>query len=396
MTAAGMIAAMLEEPEGPRNADGHGPLRRWRWAAPIGAAVLVVGVVVGMVVAQPSEDDLPAAGDGVPKHEWKPRFLVTAGRIGDVSGTAESPWFQVHDIADGGRPRLVVSVPPPSPSGGEVRSVVAGPGRTFVVAAWRAKPCETVLYRFKLTDDGHPEDITPITGGTIPALVAGLAISPDSRRIAYATAPCGDAPERSLPDTTPITLAVLDSTGQSRTWTSSRPAIIGNIVWADDSRTLGYTTGKVTSSAPPTDPPPTNSRDVPRGVGAVQVRALHTEAPGSDLFASRVLFDQPDEDGTVNTAVMARDGRTGIGMMQKGEPPSTIVFTFSEGQPMRVTSTIPAAPKGTIGAVSLGGHDDPRYACLDGVDAFGRVSGGKLRSGSRSTQRCSSAYETPE
>jgi hypothetical protein len=128
---------MLEEPEGPRNADGRIPSRRWRWAAPIGAAVLVVGVVVGIVVAQRSEDDLPAAGGGAAKHGWKPRFLVTAGRSGDVSGTAESPWFQVHDIADRGQQRLVASVPPPSPSVGEVRSIVAGPGRTFVVAAWR-------------------------------------------------------------------------------------------------------------------------------------------------------------------------------------------------------------------------------------------------------------------
>ena len=388
---------MLEEPEGPRNADGHIPLRRWRRAAPIGAAVLVVGVVVGIVVAQPSEDDLPAASDGASKHEWKPRFLVTAGRSGDVSGTAESPWFQVHDIADGGRQRLVASIPPPSPSGGEVRSIVAGPGRTFVVAAWRAKPCETVLYRFKLTDDGHPQDITPITGGSTPALVAGLAISPDGRRIAYATAPCGDAPERSLPATTPVTLAVLDSTGQRRTWTSSRPTIIGHIVWAGDSRTVGYTTGKVTSPTPPTGPP-TNSRDVPRGVtvGAIQVRALHTEAPGTDLLAGRVLFDQSDEDGTVNTAVMARDGRTGFGVMHKGEPPSTVMFMFSEGQPMRVTSTIPADPKGNTVMVSLVGDDEPRYACLDGVDAFGRVSEGKLRSSSRGTQGCSVAYETPE
>jgi hypothetical protein len=218
-----------------------------------------------------------------------------------------------------------------------------------------------VLYRFKLTDDGHPQDITPITGGSTPALVAGLAISPDGRRIAYATAPCGDGPERSLPATTPITLAVLDSTGQRRTWTSSRPTIVGHIVWAGDSRTVGYTTGEVTSPAPPTGPPPTNSRDVPRGVtvGAIQVRALHTEAPGTDLLAGRVLFGQSDEDGTVNTAVMARDGRTGFGVMHKGEPPSTVMFTFSEGQPMRVTSTIPADPKGSSVMVSLVGDDEP-------------------------------------
>lgn len=98
----------------------------------------------------------------------------------------------------------------------------------------------------------------------------------------------------------------------------------------------------------------------------------------------------------MNTAVMARDGRTGFGVMHKGEPPSTVMFTFSEGQPMRVTSTIPADPKGNTVMVSLVGDDEPRYACLDGVDAFGRVSEGKLRSSSRGTQGCSVAYETPE
>jgi hypothetical protein len=394
-TTAGMIAAMLEEPEGPQDADGPKPARRWRWAAPIGAAVLVVGVVVGILVAQPSENDPPAAGSRAAKQEPKPRFMVSGDRSGAVQGTAGSPWLQVYDLSINGQPPPVASVPPPSPTAGEVTSIVAGPDRTFVVAALRAKECETVLYRFRLTDDGQVENIEPVAGGTTPTLLAGLAISPDGRRIAYATAPCSDAPaERALPATTPITLAVLDPTGQVRTWTSRRPTIIGQIVWAGDSRTIGYTTGEVT---PPASPPPTGSRDVPRGarVGAIQVRALHTEAPGTDLLDSRVLFDQSDKDDTVETAVMGRDGRTGYGMLHRGQPPSTVMFTFGEGQPMRVTNTIPADPRGNTVMVSVVSGGEPRYACLDGVDAFGRADDGELRS-SRGTRGCATAYDIPE
>jgi hypothetical protein len=401
---AGMMPAMLEEPEGPQAGDGAGPgevrARRglWRWAVPVAAAVLVAGLVVAIVVAQSREDELPAAGGGGPANRaGTPRFLITAGKSGDVSRTAESPWFQIHDLADGGKQRLVASVPPPSPSAGEVRSIVAGPGRTFVVAAWRAKPCETVLYRFSLTDDGQAKDITPVTGGGTPALVAGLAISPDGRRIAYASASCGEDPERAPSAESPITLAVLDTTsGQRRAWTSARPTVVGEIVWASDSRTVGYTTGEVIAAAPPAGPPPSTSRQPPRGatVGAIQVRALDSEAPGNDLLAGRVLFDPSDDAGTVSTAVMSPDGRSGYGILHKGDPPSTVMVSFSEGQPMRVTSTIPANPRGAV-AVSVATGDGPRYACLNGVDAFDRVNDGKLRTGSRGGGRCSDAYDVP-
>jgi hypothetical protein len=396
-----MMPAMLEGPEEPPDEDGPARRRLWRWAVPIGAAVLVAGVVVGIVMAQPQEDDLPVAGGGWPSNAgWKPRFMVTAGKSGDVSKTgppSEVPWFQIHDISDGGRQRLVASVKPPSPSAGEVKSIVAGPGRMFLVAAWRAKPCETVLYRFKLTDDGQAEDITPVTGGSIPALVAGLAISPDSRRIAYATAPCGEDPTRSPRAETPTALAVLETTtGQRRTWTSSRPTIVGEIVWASDSRTVGYTTGDVLPEpSPPTGSPSPSGRQVPRGspVGAIQVRALHSEAPGTDLLAGRVLFNSSVQDGTVASAVMNPDGRTGYGVLHKGDPPSIVMFAFSEGEAMRVTSTLPANPEGSVGVFSVTGGEGPRFACLNGVDAFGRMSKGHLRNSSH--EGCGAARDTP-
>jgi hypothetical protein len=398
---AGMIPVMPEQSEGPQVEDGagQGKVRLWRWAVPIAAAVLVAGVVIGIVLAQPREDSLPTAGGGwSSNHEGMPRFVVTAGNSGDVSPTADSAWFQIHDVAEHGKQRLVASVQPPSPSAGEVKSVVAGPGRTFVVAAWRSQPCETVLYRFTMTDDGQAEDITPVTGGSTPALVAGLAVSPDGRRLAYATAPCGENPENSPPAKTLITLTALDTTtGQRNTWTPSRPAIVGEIVWASDSRTIGYTTGEVDSTPQPASPPPTSGRQASRDatVGAVQVRALHSEVPGTDLLAGRLLFNPSADDGTVSTAVMNPDGRTGYGVLHKEQPPSTVMFTFSEGQPMHVTSTIPENPNSAV-MVSVAGGDGPRYACLNGVDAFGRVSDGQLRKSSRGGRECSVAYYMTE
>lgn len=128
--------------------------------------MLAAGVVIGIVVATPKDDDPPAAGTadtgGKAQQGWTPpRFVVTADSWGaDPESTA---WFQILDIADGSEERVVDAVAPPSPTAGEVTSIVAGPGNTFVVAAWQVQSCQTTLYRFTLTDDGHAQGLEPLT-----------------------------------------------------------------------------------------------------------------------------------------------------------------------------------------------------------------------------------------
>ncbi|MEV4314000.1 hypothetical protein [Actinocrispum sp. NPDC049592] len=368
---------MLEGPPNEEQSEVRQPRRWLRWAMPIGAGVLVAGAVGGIVLAQ-QPSDAPSGATG-PKQAWKPRFMVTASRSGGAS------WFDIFDTTKTGQQDPIASVEPPSPTAGSVASIVGGPGRTFVVAAVKTKPCETELYQFTLTDDGHAKNIAPVTGGTVPALAAGLAISPDGRRIAYATAPCGEKEADSPALATPTTMAVLDSvTGKRRTWTMTKPMILGELVWASDNHTLGYTTGEFTQ--------PTNgSRKVT--VGKVQSRALDVDAEGSDLLSGRVLFDSAAEDGRLTMAVMNPDGRTGFGMLQKKQPPSILMFSYAEGQPMKVTSTVPAEPNGTVPMISIATNGGPRYACLSGLDAFGRESNGELRD--RAMDRCSTAYETP-
>ncbi len=378
-----MIPAMLEGPPNEEQSEVRQPRRWLKWAMPVGAAVLVAGVVVGIVLAQQPSDTPPVATG--PKQEWKPRFMVTVSRSDDSS------WFDIFDTTKTGQQDPIASAEPPSPTAGKVASIVGGPGRTFVAAAVKTKPCETVLYQFTLTDDGHAKDVAPVTGGTIPALAAGLAVSPDGRRIAYATAPCGEKEVNSPAVTTPATMAVLDTvTGHHRTWTMTKPMIVGELVWASDNHTLGYTTSELTQTPPPAN----GSRKVSAAtVGKVQARALDVDAEGTDLLAGRVLLDAAAEDGRLTMAVMNPDGRTGFGMLQKKQPPSILMITYGEGQPMKVTSTVPAGPNGTLPMISIAGNDGPRYACLSGLDAFGREINGELRE--NALGRCSTAYETP-
>lgn len=326
-----------------------------RSAARLGLAVVLVMTVTGV--------PLPANGPesyGTGAGRRMPRFMITVG----------GEWLEVHKMEGNTEPRLIDSVGSPSPSVGAAREIVAGPRGVFVVAGSRDEPCESLLYRFRLAGNGHAGGITPVKGGDTAAQVAGLAISPDGRRIAFATLPCADSP------TPRASLTVLDlATGRRRTWATNDASIIGEIVWARDSRTLGYAIGEVRGD----------------NVGGVTVRALDTEAPGADLVAGRVLFRPSDGSGTVSSAVMNADGRTGYGMMRKGEPPQTILFSFAEGRPLNMTKLIPSEQtSGVIVLTSEG--DEPRHACLNGLDAFGRVNDGTFTARLQDGRPCGVAW----
>ncbi|TYK44360.1 PD40 domain-containing protein [Actinomadura decatromicini] len=348
-----------------------------RWAAPVALAAAVAGSVGA---ANLLADELPAAS-GAPAA--RPRFILTVGQSGSRSSGPE-PWFEVRSIpGPDGRAGLVDSVARPSPSAGAAAEILAGPGDTFVVVSTRDEPCESVLYRFRLTGDGRVKGVRPVNGGGTPARAAGPALSPDGDRIAFATAPCADAERPSA------ALTVLDlRSGHRRTWSTPGAAVLGDIAWADDGRTLGYAVSDV---------PPTASPEFESGVGRIgrdvantTVYALDTRAKGADLRAGRVLFRQPDGPGVVTAAVMDQDGRTGYGVMK--EPGRTIMFGFAEGKPMRVTHTT-ETKAGSVDFVALSTVGDrPRYACVGGIDAFGRVVDGDLVAANGGARQCGSAF----
>ncbi|MFC4055334.1 hypothetical protein ACFOY4_37075 [Actinomadura syzygii] len=348
-----------------------------RWAAPIALAAAVAGSVgaANLLADEPGPSGGPVA---------RPRFILTVGQSAS-RGSGPEAWFEVRSVpGPDGRARLVDSVARPSPSAGEAEEIVAGPGNTFVVASTRDEPCESVLYRFGLTGDGRVKGIRPVSGGGTPARVAGPALSPDGDRIAYATAPCADVGRPSA------ALTVLDlRSGRRRTWSSPGAAVLGDIVWADDGRTLGYAVSDVA---------PTASPEFESGVGRIgrdvantTVYALDTRAKGADLRAGRVLFRRPDGgSGVVTTAVMGQDGRKGYGLMK--EPGRIIAFGFAQGKPMRVTHTTETKP-GSVDFVALSTSGErPRYACLGGIDAFGRVVDGDLVAANGGGRQCGSAF----
>ncbi|MGH3241383.1 MAG: hypothetical protein ACRDNL_13470 [Spirillospora sp.] len=358
-----------------------------RWAAPVALAVSVAASI-GAV-------QLLAGGDGaVPSRAplgagRTPRFILTVGRVTpDPQGDGPVPWVQVGAVSGTGRYQQVDSVREPS-SAGEAREIVDAPGGTFVVASTRDRPCESRLHRFGLTRDGRIKGLARLTGDVIASRVGGLAMSPDGDKIAYTTAPCAGDPKAAPPPSANVTVLDLGS-GHRRTWSTPAPTLVGQIVWADDGRTLGYVVSDIRPDATPGSSRGQGSDTRNRDIGNATVYALDTEEEGTDLRAGRVLFRQPDDEAFVTTAVMGPDGRTGHGVMRKGDPASTIIFTFAEGEPVHVTRTIePERKPGVDQAIALDLSDDPpRHACLSGADPLGRELAGELAVPGGDLYRC--------
>ncbi|MBO2464774.1 hypothetical protein [Actinomadura violacea] len=345
-----------------------------RWAAPGALAVLVAAAIAGVGATVGGKTPKEAAGF----HYRTPRFVLTAGHQG--------PWLEVRAIPRTRTPAPVADVVAPPASAGAVQEILAGPDGRFVVAASRSDPCETRLFEFRLTGDGHVTGLAPMRGGTTPALVAGLTMNRRGDRLAYTTAPCAPNPSQTRAAANPpapanpprAALTVLDTaTGNRRTWTAAGPSVVGEIVWARDGRTLGYTTGDVVPGA---------GQDA--AIRNVTVRATDTRHGGSGLREGRILFRAPDGPGAVSAATMGPDGRSGYGTMSR--PDATVLFSFTEGKPMRGTQTISRKPGIAVGfvLVSSGG---PRYACLNGIDVFGRAIDGALRTTFSGFGHCDSA-----
>ncbi|SNR59017.1 hypothetical protein [Actinomadura mexicana] len=350
--------------------------RSWfirRWAAPL---VLAMSVAASIGAVHLLADG--AAATAPSGEQRMPRFVVAVGEIGDAARErGPKPWFQVR-AAQAGEARPVDSVAAPR-SAGAAQSIIAGPEGTFVLSAFGEKSCTTRFYRFRLAGDGRVKELAPLVREAVPARVAGLAMSPDGARLAYATGPCAQGAQPQS------TVTVLDlGSGRRRTWSAAAPSVVGEIVWARDNRTLGYTVGEV---RPEVGPGPFRERTV----GNVAVLALDTGGQGADLRSGRVLFRQPDDSAAVTTAVMNPDGRAGYGVMKKARPPSTVLFSFSAGKPMKVIQTFETRPN-VATAFVFATDDRPRYACLGGVDSFGRVHEGRFADTSGSGPSCSVAY----
>ncbi|WUI02641.1 hypothetical protein OHR68_12815 [Spirillospora sp. NBC_00431] len=235
---------MADEQDEPRDRE---PVswRVRRWAAAIAMAVSVAASIGAVRLLA----DGGAAPSGRPTADGRTaRFLLTVGSMMGERERGPRPWVQVRASPGGGPYRLVDSVRAPSQSAGEAREILEAPDGTFVVVATRQRPCESRLYRFRLTRAGRISGLARLTGDITPSRVGGLAMSPDGGKIAYTTASCtGDPKTAPLPR---ANVSVLDlGSGHRRTWRTSAPTLVGQIVWADDGRTLGYVISEVRPDA---------------------------------------------------------------------------------------------------------------------------------------------------
>lgn len=164
-------------------------------AAAVVVVVLTVAILVPRLVAGPAggRPAGPAGGTAGPAGAagGPPRFFAavrTAAQSTVIGAT-------VLDIISTATGRVVSQVPAPGP-GADFRVVTAVKSdQSFVAAAEPVKGarggCLTSLYRFRLTAQGRPADVTLLTKvhGVVP--LNQLAASADGRVIAYVRTGCG-------------------------------------------------------------------------------------------------------------------------------------------------------------------------------------------------------------
>jgi hypothetical protein len=284
------------------------------------------------------------------------RFLVTVGAFWPEDTPAH--WLRVASTADPSARSPLDTMDAPAGTG-KAAEVVSGPGGMFVLVAAKSDGCGSRIFQFWVSSDGQVQRFASLAGSSVPAEVAGMAVSPDGHRLAYAAMPCTGGG---------TALVVLQlKTGSTRTWTAPDDPLLGEIVWAEDNRTLGYTA---------TD----------QALTGVVLTALDTHAEGTDLRAGRVLLDARTSDGRIGPAWMNADGRTGFAVRQTDEGTDDLALTV--GRPPRVTRHTPRDPE--VLTMTAYAVDGPRrFACLNGLDAFGRITGMQFTT---PTNRCDTAY----
>ena len=270
--------------------------RRWPWTL---LALVTTAVAFGVRYEQP-------------RHPAPARFLVTVGAFWPENEPVH--WLRVVSTADPGARSPLATMDAP-PGTGKAAEVVSGPDGMFVLVAAKTGGCGSRIFLFRLSSGGQVQRFAALAEGPVPAEVAGVAVSPDGHRLAYAAMSCTGGG-------TALVVHQL-KTGHRRTWTASDDPLLGEIVWAEDNRTLGYTA---------TD----------HALAGVVLSALDTRAAGTDLRAGRVLLDARTSDGRIGPAWMHADGRTGFAVRQTAEGTDELALTV--GRPPRVVRHSPRDP----------------------------------------------------
>jgi hypothetical protein len=276
-----------------RRPGGH---RARRWLAPAGAAVAVVAVISAVSLAgiHGKPATVPAAGGAT---SGMPRFYVSV--VFRPHARAE-----VHDARTG---QVLSSIPLPQAEQGThalASGVVAAAAsdRAFAVAASEKLGHDEMDVRLLMLHvsttgrTGH-FTVTPVrvTSPGSADHVSGIALSPDGSKLAVTI----QIPTAGFHPYGEIKVISLAGGFRTRTWTTHEQfALPSDPAWEAGGRYLGFTwEGHVTGPGL-------------KGAGVTQVRLLDTAAPGGNILAAKVLAEDGHALGSIQTALLAPDGRS--------------------------------------------------------------------------------------
>lgn len=204
------------------------PSRQARALIPLAAAAAVTAIVTALAVVSPLIGIHGGHRAGTPARlRGVPPFYVEARDYSTESA------LQVYQAATG---KVVAIIKPPSGMYFDSQVVAIARDHTFVTAAspgsglGSPKRCVTQFYSFQLNDAGQPGPLIPLRI-TVPGEEVGrantISVTPDGRRIAYAT----DFGYCSGLTRTPAEVGVINvPTRQVRVWTL--PPDLGSAVFS--------------------------------------------------------------------------------------------------------------------------------------------------------------------
>jgi hypothetical protein len=280
------------------------------------AAAAVVVVVLAVTVVVPRLLGGPAGGTGGPAAAagGPPRFYAAV----KIAAQSKVIGATVLDIISTATGRVVSQVPAPDP-GADFRVVTAvRSDQSFVAAAEPVKGarggCVSSLYRFRLTAQGHPADVTLLTKvhGVVP--LNQLAASADGRVIAYVRTGCGANLGRGQ-----LVVAHLDGGQVSRrSWSQTDAFVPLSLSLSAKGRLLSIMAARIGTTGRPLTGAWIMRADARPGPLARRVRRVIT--PSISLLAAAVsqsgqevvgeLYYQSDKAVTFDMEVFATGGGT--------------------------------------------------------------------------------------
>jgi hypothetical protein len=301
---------------------------RPRFWAPVAAAAAVAALAItGAVIAAhpvpatrrpapgPPSAPLPFLADGLPAYFVENSFLDR------LPGLVHSSRGTVRVVATAtGKLAATATLP------GYVAAIAASRGAFFAAAV---KDNQARFYEIRLNDSGTATTVTELPIRPDTASVSHfMAVSPDGSKLAYSTYAASGAIR---------SLVVASTTGGSqREW---RPppqdsgGWMGPMSWLADGRTLAF-----------------NWAPSLRTISDGYLRLLDTEAPGSDLMASkRVLPSVFDAHLLITDSMLSPDGQVVVGAVNESaanRAPVNSVIAFSTATGKQ-TVLYRAAPYGT-------------------------------------------------